>query len=121
VGVANATAIKKAVTLTAESAQQSGTVNVRITHDGELWASKVIQWNGDNLEITDNSPGGPSSGSPLLVVDGIMYGHDPHYDGWVEVGPVSSIDPGSGTTPPTSLARFARMLAERLCNASSPR
>ncbi|MDR2984418.1 MAG: hypothetical protein LBV34_06220 [Nocardiopsaceae bacterium] len=104
-GTANAaTAIKKAATLSAESAQLSGTVNVRITHDGDLWASKVIQWNGDNLNITDNSPGGASSGSPLLVVNGIMYGHDPSHDGWVEVGPVSSIDSGSGTAPDDQLA-----------------
>ena len=103
-GVENAAAaIKKAVTLSAVSAQQSGTVNVRMTHDGELWASKVIRWNGDNVEISDHSPGGPSSGSPLLVVNGILYGHDPHYHGWVKVGPVSSIEPGSGTTPTEQL------------------
>jgi len=99
-----AAAIKKAVALSAASAQESGTVDVRITHDGALWASKHIRWNADNIEITDDSPGRPSSGSPLLVVDGMMYGHDPSYDGWVEVGPVSSIDPGSGTTPTEQLA-----------------
>jgi hypothetical protein len=105
VGVQNAhAAIMQAMTVSAESAQQSGTVNVRITHDGELWAAKVIGWNGDNIEITDNSPGGASSGSPVLVVDGMLYGHDPHYQGWVEVGPVSSIDSGSGTTPTEQLA-----------------
>lgn len=98
-----AAAIKKAVTLSAVSAQQSGTVNVRMTHDGELWANKVIRWNGDNVEISDHSPGGPSSGSPLLVVNGMLYGHDPHYEGWVKVGPVSSIEPGSGTTPTEQL------------------
>jgi hypothetical protein len=104
VGVESAAAaIKKAVTLSAVSAQQSGSVNVRMTHDGELWVSKVIRWNGDNVEISDHSPGGPSSGSPLLVVDGMLYGHDPHYKGWVKVGPVSSIEPGSGTTPTEQL------------------
>jgi hypothetical protein len=104
VGVQTANAaIRHAVTLSAESAQQSGTVNVRITHDGELWAAKVIGWNGNNIEITDNSPGGASSGSPILVVDGMLYGHDPSYDGWVQIGPVSSIDPGSGTTPTDQL------------------
>jgi hypothetical protein len=105
VGVENASAaIKKAVTLSAGSAQQSGTVNVRMTHDGELWVSKVIRWNGDNIAISDHSPGGPSSGSPLLVVNGMLYGHDPHYRGWVKVGPVSSIEPGSGTTPTEQLS-----------------
>jgi hypothetical protein len=33
----------------------------------------------------------------------MMYGHDPAHEGWVEVGPVSSIDPGSGTTPTEQL------------------
>jgi len=103
-GVENAAAaIKKAVTLSAVSAQQSGIVNVRMTHDGELWVSKVIRWNRDNVEISDHSPGGPSSGSPLLVINGMLYGHDPHYQGWVKVGPVSSIEPGSGTTPTEQL------------------
>ncbi len=103
-GVENAAAaINKAVTLSAVSARQSGTVNVRMTHDGELWASKVIRWNGDNVEISDHSPRGPSSGSPLLVINGMLYGHDPHYEGWVKVGPVSSIEPGSGTTPTEQL------------------
>jgi hypothetical protein len=98
-----AAAVQKAVTLSAASAQQSGTVHVQITHDGMPWAIKVIRWNGDDIEITDNSPGGPSSGSPILVVNGTLYGHDPSYQGWVEVGPVSSIDPGSGTTPTDQL------------------
>jgi len=98
-----AAAINKAVTLSAVSARQSGTVNVRMTHDGELWASKVIRWNGDNVEISDHSPRGPSSGSPLLVINGMLYSHDPHYKGWVKIGPVSSIDPGSGTTPTAQL------------------
>jgi hypothetical protein len=105
VGIDNAAAaMKKAVTLSAASAQHSGTVNVRMTHDGEPWASKVIRWNGNNIEISDHSPGGPSSGSPLLVVNGILYGHDANHVGWVEVGPVSSIDPGTGTTPTEQLS-----------------
>jgi len=103
-GVENAAAaIKKAATLTAASAEQSGTVTVRITHDGQLWASKAIRWNGNDVEISDHSHGGPSSGSPLLVVNGLLYGHDPQHEGWVQLGPVSSIDPGSGTTPAEQL------------------
>jgi hypothetical protein len=99
-----AAAIKKAATLTATSADQSGRATVRMTHDGQLWAYKTVRWNGDDLEISDESPGGPSSGLPLLVVNGMMYGHDPDHEGWVELGPVSSIDPGSGTTPTDILA-----------------
>jgi hypothetical protein len=104
-GVENAAAaIKKAATLTATSADRSGSATVRMTHDGQLWAHKTVRWNGADLEIADESPGRPSSGLPLLVVDGTMYGHDPDHEGWVEVGPVSSIDPGSGTTPTDILA-----------------
>ena len=103
-GVENAAAaIKKAATLTAASADQSGTVNVRITHDGQLWAGKVIRWNGDDVELNDSTRW-PQSGYPLLVVDGMMYGHDPEHEGWIELGPTSSIDPGSGTTPTEQLA-----------------
>jgi hypothetical protein len=102
-GVENAAAaIKKAATLTAASADKSGTVNVRITHGGQLWAGKVIRWNGDDVELNDSSRW-PQSGYPLLVVNGMMYGHDPDHEGWVEIGPTSSIDPGSGTTPTEQL------------------
>jgi hypothetical protein len=99
-GVENAAAaIKKAASLTAASAEQSGAATVQMTHDGRMWAHKTVRWHGDDIEITDESPGGPSSGLPLLVVNGMMYGHGTDREGWVEVGPVSSIDPGSGTTP----------------------
>jgi hypothetical protein len=59
-GIENAAAaIRKAATLTAASAEKSGTVTVRMTHGGEPWAHKTVRWNGDDVEITDNSPGGP--------------------------------------------------------------
>jgi hypothetical protein len=99
-----AAAIKKAATLTAASADRSGTVNVRITHDGQLWAGKVIRWNGNGVELTDTTTRWPQSGYPLMVVDGMMYGHDPEHEGWIELGPTSSIDPGSGMTPTEQLA-----------------
>lgn len=99
-----AAAVKKAVTLTAASAEQSGTATVRMSHDGQLWAHKVVRWNGDNLEITDDSPGrAGNAGRGLLVVDGMMYGPAEDRSGWVELGPPSSIDPGSGTTPAEQL------------------
>ena len=99
-----AAAMKTAATVTAASADQSGVATVRMTRDGQLWTHKVVRWHGDDLEIDDETPGRPSSGLPLLIVKGMMYGHDPDHDGWVEVGPVSSIDPGSGTTPTDILA-----------------
>jgi hypothetical protein len=104
-GVENAAAaIKKAAILTAASAEQSGTATVHMTHDGRVWAHKTVRWSGDDVEITDESPGKPSSGLPLLLVNGMMYGDDPAHEGWVELGPVSSIDPGTGTTPADVLA-----------------
>jgi hypothetical protein len=104
-GVENAAAaIKKAALLTVASAEQSGTATVQMTHDGRVWTHKTVRWNGDDIEITDQSAGGSSSGLPLLVVNRMMYGHDPAHEGWVDVGPVSSIDPGSGTTPTDILA-----------------
>jgi hypothetical protein len=127
-GVGNAAAaIKKAVTLTAASAEQSGTATIRMTHHGRLWAHKTVRWHDNDLEISDNSPGmsrswsraasaaararsaaeigaRAQSGLPLRLVNGMMYGHDSDHDGWVELGPLSSIDPGSGTTPTDILA-----------------
>jgi hypothetical protein len=104
-GVENAAAaIKKAASLTAAAAEQSGTVDVRITHNGQLWAHKVVQWNGDDLAFTDDSPGRAGhAGQGLLLVDGMMYGPAEDGSGWVELGPPSSIDPGSGTTPAEQL------------------
>ena len=55
-GVANAAAaITKAATLTAASAERSGTADICITHDGQLWAGKVIRWNGDDAELNDST------------------------------------------------------------------
>jgi hypothetical protein len=104
-GVENAAAaVKKAASLTAASAEQSGTATVRMIHDGQLWTHKVVRWNGDDLEITEESPGRAGRvGQGLLLVGGMMYGPAEDGSGWVELGPPSSIDPGSGTTPAEQL------------------
>lgn len=104
-GVENAAAaVKNAVSLTAASAERSGTATVRMTHDGQLWAHKVVRWNGDDLELTDGAPSRAGRAGPgLLVVDGMMYGPAENGSGWVELGPPSSIDPGSGATPAEQL------------------
>ena len=104
-GVENAAAaVKKALTLTAASAEQSGTATVRMTRNGQLWTHKVVRWNGEDLQITDDSAGRPGkAGQGLLVVDGMMYVPAEDGSGWVELGPPSSIDPGSGTTPADQL------------------
>jgi hypothetical protein len=101
-----AAAVKKAATVTAASAERSGTAAVRITHDGEFWAGKTIRWHGGDLAVTRDAPQHPlrPSGLELLVVDGIMYGVDPGEGGWIRLGSPDSIDPGSGTTPDDYLA-----------------
>jgi hypothetical protein len=100
-GVENAVAaVQRAATVTAASAERSGTAVVRITHDGELWAEKTVRWHGDDVAIRDDGRQRPGSvGSELLVVGGTMYGVDPAGGGWVVLGSPDSIDPGSGTTP----------------------
>jgi len=99
-----AAAVARAATLTAASAERSGTAVVRMTHEGQPWAGKTIRWNGDDLETTRNEPQ-ERPWVEWLLVGGMLYGIDPeHPGGWVELGPPSSIDPGSGTTPEELLA-----------------
>ena len=93
-------AVRKAATVTAVSAERSGTAAVRLTHGGEPWAGATVRWNGDDLVVKQDAPARPGKvNSRLLLVDGMMYGVDEVDGGWVEMGPPSSIDPGSGTTP----------------------
>jgi hypothetical protein len=99
-----AAAVKRAATVTAASAERSGTAVVRITHNGEVWAGTTIRWHGEDVAVSNDVPRRPGrkAGSGLLVVDGILYGVD---DGrWVVLGTPESIDPGSGTTPDEYLA-----------------
>jgi len=100
-----AAAVHRAATRTAASAERSGTATVRITHGGKLWAAKRVGWNGDDLSLTDTSPGRDGrAGSEMRVVDGTMYAQDPAGNGWLSMGSPDSIDPGSGTTPAEYLA-----------------
>ena len=104
-GVPSATAaFEKAATLTAASAERSGSVEVRMTHDGEVWVERTIRWNGGDLALSSDTPRrAKRPGTDLLVVDGIMYGIDA--DGrWVAMGSPRNIDPDSGTTPNEYLA-----------------
>jgi hypothetical protein len=107
-GVENAAAaFERAATVTAASAERSGTAAVRITHGGETWAAATIRWNGDDLSVRRDTPRQfqrfRKAGDELRVVDGMMYTPDPE-GGWAELGPPSSVDPGSGTTPAEFLA-----------------
>jgi hypothetical protein len=100
-----AAAVKHAATLTAASAERSGTAVVRITHDGRPWAGTTIRWHGDDLSVSSDAPSRPRrTGSALLLVGGRLYGVDPRDGGWVDEGSPAHIDPGSGTTPAEYLA-----------------
>jgi hypothetical protein len=96
-------AVRNAARVTAASAEESGTAVVTMTHDGRVWAGKTVRWNGDDVAIVD----APSSARPtagvLLVVDDTLYGKD-ESGRWIDLGPPSSIDPDSGTTPAEQLA-----------------
>jgi hypothetical protein len=98
-------AVKRAVTVTAASADRSGTAVVRITHDGELWAGTTIRWSDGDIAISSDTPGRSGrAGAEMRVVDGVLYGTDPVEGGWIEQGSPANIDPDSGTTPGEHLA-----------------
>jgi hypothetical protein len=101
-----AAAIKKAASVTAASAEHSGTAVVRITHDDEIWAGTTVRWNARDVAVYRDAPQRAGKvGDALLVVDGILYGVDPGVvGGWIELGDPSAIDPDSGTTPYEYLA-----------------
>lgn len=98
-----AAAVTRAATVTAASADRSGSAVVRITHNGEVWAAKTIRWHGGDLSVSsDESQRRSRLGREFLLVDGLMYGIE---DGeWVKMGSPESIDPDSGTTPGELLA-----------------
>jgi hypothetical protein len=137
-GVENAVAaVERAATVSARSAEQSGTVDVRITQNGEIWAGKTVRWNGGDLTVSSDLTDRPRrSGAELVLVGGILYGVDPGVaGGWIEMGSPDAIDPDSGTTPAeylaavrddvggTTLRRFTRgmtgLTTNRLADGSS--
>ena len=87
-------AVLKAAAATADSAERSGTAEIRMTHDGKPWAGKTIQWHGK-----DPSIGEVGRRRSMLLVDGVLYANSAEDDGWVVLGDPRSIDPDSGTTP----------------------
>ena len=116
-----AAAVTKAATLTAASAERSGTVVVRMTHNGKPWAGKTVRWNAADVSIADDpSPLRPAK-SELRVVDGTLYSLDP--DGWMLLGDPKSIDPDSGTTPDEYLTAVVtlRRIARAMTNVTTRR
>jgi hypothetical protein len=103
-GVQTATAaVQKAATATAASAEHSGTVAVRMTHNGQPWAAKTVRWNGADVAIVEDGQPGARPARELRVVDGTLYGPDER-GGWLALGTPANIDPESGTTPAEHLA-----------------
>ena len=97
-------AFRQAATVTAASAERSGTATVRITHNGEEWAGTTIRWNGDDVSIGRDASSRPGKvGDEMRVVDGVVYGPD-HRGGWLAMGSPRNIDPDSGTTADEYLA-----------------
>jgi hypothetical protein len=95
-------ALAKAATVTAGSAERSGTATLRITHDGRQWGATTVRWGEGDVSITNmDRPKRP--GAELLVVDGTLYGLDERGK-WLEMGDPAGIDPDSGTTPAEYLA-----------------
>jgi hypothetical protein len=95
-------ALKQAATVTADSAERSGTARLRITHDGEPWGSRTVRWGEGDIAITSGDrPKGPEA--LLLMVDDTIYGRD-HRGDWIDMGDKINIDPDSGTTPDELLA-----------------
>ena len=99
-----AVAVRKAATVTAASAERSGTAVVRITHNGRVWAGTTIRWHNRDLAVARDAPRRPGKVGSFLVVGGALYGIDPIDGGWVKLGSPASIDPDSGTTPSEYLA-----------------
>ena len=92
-----AAAVRSAAATTAESAEQSGTAAVRITHNRQPWAGATIRWHEDDVEVIRDGRG-PGPGRGLRVVDGVLYGFGPR-GRWVRLGDPKNVDPDSGTTP----------------------
>jgi hypothetical protein len=100
-----AAAMKQAATVTAASAELSGTAVVRLAHEGETWSDTTMRWNGGDLAVTSNLPDREGrTGGGLRLVDGTLYGRDPRDGVWVAEGSPANIDPESGTTPAEYLA-----------------
>jgi len=98
-------AVRQAATLTAASAEQSGTAVVRLSHNSEPLAGTTIRWSDGDVSIFKDGPGRAGKvGSAFLVVDGVLYGLDAEDGGWVVLGRPENIDPNTGTTPGEHLA-----------------
>ena len=98
-------AVEKAGSVTAVTADRSGTAVVRVTNGGEGWAGSTIRWSGADMSVVRDvsATSYRKVGDAFRVVSGTFYGLDPE-GGWVDQGSPRNIDPDSGTTPAEYLA-----------------
>ena len=106
-GVENAAAaVKKAATVTAASAERSGTAR-RPDHPRRRALGRhhdPLARRGPGRRRDAPARRGEGRIESSCVVDGTLYGVDPADGGWVMLGSPDSIDPDSGTTPDEYLA-----------------
>ena len=91
-------AVRKAASLTAASAESSGTAVIRVKHNSELRSGSTIRWHDGNLAVSNDGPGPGRPGSAFLVVDGVLYTADADDDGWVVLGAPEKITGDAPTT-----------------------
>jgi hypothetical protein len=102
--VSPAAAIERAATASTRAADESGTVSIEVTKDGQPWGARTVRWNGSDISVTNQEPDRRGRAG-LLVVDGRLYGPDPRNPGaWFDLGSPANIDADSGTTPDEYLA-----------------
>lgn len=82
-------AVNAAAAVTAESARESGTAVVRMTHGGEIWAGTTVVWNDGDLSVATDAPTAVRGRQETRVVDGRTYSVMPRIlgGGWVDMGP----------------------------------
>jgi hypothetical protein len=103
-GEAATAAVEKAGSITAVTADRSGTAYVRVTKGGEGWAGSTIRWNGADMSLVRDvsATSYRKVGDAFRLVSGTFYMLEPQ--GWVDQGSPRNIDPDSGTTPAEYLA-----------------
>jgi hypothetical protein len=63
-------AVEQAGAATAAAARHSGTVEVRMAHNGRPWSAETVHWNQGNASVVGSGVGSPGR---LLFVDGVLF------------------------------------------------
>ena len=89
--VPGAMTLVKAADVSGSLADQSGTANVRIVHNGQPWAGSAIRWSGRDLSVSR------ADGEQFRMVNGIFYALISGR--WLAFGNPGDLTWGSGTSP----------------------